>query len=74
MQTVQTATDRPEKLVPIEGEHGIRARLGGRARQGIYDLFEAGKLVKVKVGKRTYATESSINALIRAGIEAGKAA
>ena len=41
-------------------------------RTQVYKLFNTGKLVKVKHGKSTKSTQSSVQALIKSGVLTGK--
>ena len=48
-------------LVPIPE---VRTRLGGLSRTTVYDLINAGELVKVKIGARGFVTADSITAYV----------
>lgn len=55
-------TKSPRLLHSIEGTREI---LGNVGRTMTYDLINAGKLKKVKIGTRTFITDASIRAYVR---------
>ena len=54
-------TKPPRLLHSIEGTREI---LGDVGRTMTYDLINTGKLTKVKIGTRSFITDSSIRALV----------
>ena len=60
-------TKPPRLLHSIEGTREI---LGNVGRTMTYDLINEGKLTKVKIGTRTFITDSSIRAYVHALEEA----
>lgn len=55
-------TNPPRLLHSIEG---AREMLGDVGRTKTYDLINKGKLTKVKIGTRSFITDSSIRAYVR---------
>ena len=55
-------TNPPRLLHSIEGTRAIPGNVG---RTMTYDLINAGKLKKVKIGTRTFITDKSIRAYVQ---------
>ena len=49
----------------IQSIPSTQRRLGNTGRTKIYELIGEGKLKKVKIGTRTFITDSSIRAYVR---------
>lgn len=61
-------TQQKDKLIDVPE---ICAQLGV-GKSTVYELFAAGKLEKIKLGRSTKVSELQVQALIKGAIESGK--